>query len=82
MQVQENKNAKAAVIYNKWISQEKETSNGKEICRSIIFDLTSEYRNSGYTKIALLDQASIMARNGDMEKLLSILLCLKKSQMV
>ena len=25
MQIQENKNAKAAVIYNQWISQEKET---------------------------------------------------------
>ena len=78
MQIQENKNAKAAAIYNKWISQEKETSNGKEIADQLFFELTSEYRNSGYTKIALLDQASIMARNGDMEKAIDYFTLLKE----
>ena len=78
MQIQENKNAKAAAIYNKWISQEKETSNGKEISDQLFFELTSEYRNSGYTKIALLDQASIMARNGDMEKAIDYFTLLKE----
>lgn len=78
MQIQENKNAKAAVIYNQWISQEKETSNGKEIADQLFFELTSEYRNSGYTKIALLDQASIMARNDDMEKAIEYFTLLKE----
>ena len=78
MQIQEKKNAKAAVIYNQWISQEKETSNGKEIADQLFFELTSEYRNSGYTKIAVLDQASIMARNGDMEKAIEYFTLLKE----
>jgi len=78
MQIQENKNTKAAVIYNQWISQEKETSSGKEISDQLFYDLTSEYKNSGYTKIALLDQASIMARNGDMDKALEYFTQLKE----
>ena len=68
--IKENNNAKAAAIYNKWISQQKETSDQKELSDQLFYELTSKYKKTGYAKIAILDQASIKARDGDMEKAL------------
>jgi predicted negative regulator of RcsB-dependent stress response len=68
--IKENNNAKAAAIYNKWISQQKETSDQKELSDQLFYELTSKYKKTGYAKIAILDQASIKARDGDLEKAL------------
>ena len=68
--IKENNNAKAAAIYNKWISQQKETSDQKELSDQLFYELTTKYKKTGYAKIAILDQASIKARDGDMEKAL------------
>ena len=68
--IKENNNAKAAAIYNKWISQQKATSDQKELSDQLFYELTSKYKKTGYAKIAILDQASIKARDGDMEKAL------------
>ena len=57
-------NEKAAEIYNEWASQEIETDGGKKISIDLFNDLIESYKNTGYTKLALLNQASSDARNG------------------
>lgn len=57
-------NEKAAEIYNEWASQEIETDDGKKISIDLFNDLIESYKNTGYTKLALLNQASSDARNG------------------
>ena len=57
-------NEKAAEIYNEWASQEIETDGGKKISIDLFNDLIESYKNTGYTKLALLSQASSDARNG------------------
>lgn len=57
-------NEKAAEIYNEWASQEIETDNGKKISIDLFNELIESYKNTGYTKLALLNQASSDARNG------------------
>ena len=57
-------NEKAAEIYNEWASQEIETDGGKKISIDLFNELIESYKNTGYTKLALLNQASSDARNG------------------
>ena len=57
-------NEKAAEIYNEWASQEIETDGGKKISIDLFNDLIESYKNTGYTKLALLNQAYSDARNG------------------
>ena len=63
-QINKANNEKAAEIYNEWASQEIETDNGKKISIDLFNDLIESYKNTGYTKLALLNQASSDARNG------------------
>ena len=63
-QINKANNEKAAEIYNEWASQEIETDGGKKISIDLFNDLIESYKNTGYTKLALLSQASSDARNG------------------
>jgi predicted negative regulator of RcsB-dependent stress response len=63
-QINKANNEKAAEIYNEWASQEIETDNGKKISIDLFNELIESYKNTGYTKLALLNQASSDARNG------------------
>ena len=63
-QINKANNEKAAEIYNEWASQEIETDGGKKISIDLFNDLIESYKNTGYTKLALLNQASSDARNG------------------
>lgn len=63
-QINKANNEKAAEIYNEWASQEIETENGKKISIDLFNELIESYKNTGYTKLALLNQASSDARNG------------------
>jgi predicted negative regulator of RcsB-dependent stress response len=61
-------NEKAAKIYNDWIAQEIETEEGQMLSDNLFNELIDSYKNTGYTKVALLNQASSYARLGELTK--------------
>ena len=61
-------NEKAAKIYNDWIAQEIETEEGQMLSDKLFNELIDSYKNTGYTKVALLNQASSYARLGELSK--------------
>ena len=78
-QLTKTSNEEAAKIYNQWISQETETKNGKLISDSLFNNLVSSYKKTGYAKIALLKEASLEAKNGNLNIALEYFLTLKDS---
>ena len=79
IQLTKTSNEEAAKIYNQWISQETETKNGKLISDSLFNNLVSSYKKTGYAKIALLKEASLEAKNGNLNIALEYFLALKDS---
>ena len=67
---------KAAEIYNKWTLQEIETEDGQKTSKDLFNELLISYKKTGYTKLALLNQASIDAKNGLNEESLNKFLML------
>jgi len=63
-------NVKAAKLYNDWTSQETESENGKILANKLFNQLVDTYEDSGYAQIALINQASLEAKNGNLEKAL------------
>jgi len=63
-QISKSNNEKAAEIYNDWMLQEIETDDGKKISTDLFNELIASHKKTGYTKVALLNQASSDARNG------------------
>ena len=63
-QISKSNNEKAAEIYNDWMLQEIETDDGKKISTDLFDELIVSHKKTGYTKVALLNQASSDARNG------------------
>ena len=61
-QISKSNNEKAAKIYNDWISQEIETKEGQIISDQLFDKLVNSYKRSGYTKVALLNQASSLCK--------------------
>jgi len=61
-------NEKAAKIYNDWIAQEIETEEGQMLSDQLFNELIYSYKNTGYAKVALLNQASSYARLGELTK--------------
>ena len=78
-QLTKTSNEEAAKIYNQWISLETETKNGKLISDSLFNNLVSSYKKTGYAKIALLKEASLEAKNGNLNIALEYFLALKDS---
>lgn len=66
--LQKNSNEKAGIIFNNWLIQDTSSEKGKEASVKAFNTLISSYKNTGYTKIALLNQASIDARNEDYDE--------------
>jgi len=62
-QISKSNNEKAAEIYNKWTLQEIETEDGQKTSKDLFNELLNSYKNTGYTKLALLSQASVDAEN-------------------
>ena len=61
---------KAAVIYNEWLEQDSEVESEKNKAEELLNELITSYKKTGYTKLALLNSASMSARDGDKEKAL------------
>lgn len=66
-QLTNKNNEEAAKIYNQWISQEIETDEGKLTSKKLFGELITDYKNSGYTQIAILNQASLDASDENFE---------------
>ena len=77
-QISKTNNLEAAEIYNRWIAQETDTDEGKVISEDLFTDLINSYYETGYAKIAMLNKASINARNGDLEAALENFLSLNE----
>ena len=76
-QVSKRSNEKAAKIYNQWLAQEIETEEGQILAEKLFNELLNSYKNTGYTQIALLNQASSYAKNGELSKSLNYFILLK-----
>jgi predicted negative regulator of RcsB-dependent stress response len=76
-QVSKSSNEKAAKIYNQWLAQEIETEEGQILAEKHFNELLNSYKNTGYTQIALLNQASSYAKNGELSKSLNYFILLK-----
>ena len=76
-QIKNAKNVQAAEIYNKWIAQETDTEEGKSLSDELFDDLIDSYKKTGYANIALLNQASLEAQNGDLDSALNYFIALK-----
>jgi|TARA_B100001093_G_scaffold519394_1_gene608225 predicted negative regulator of RcsB-dependent stress response len=76
-QVSKSSNEKAAKIYNQWLAQEIETEEGQILAEKLFNELLNSYKNTGYTQIALLNQASSYAKNGELSKSLNYFILLK-----
>ncbi|MDB2491995.1 tetratricopeptide repeat protein [Gammaproteobacteria bacterium] len=69
-QIAKNNNEKAGAIFNEWVAQEIESEDGSIIADKLFNQLTNSYKKTGYSKIALLNQASIDAKNGEISNAL------------
>lgn len=78
-QVEKSNTEKAAQIYNNWIEQETETEEGKKLSQELFDKLINSHAKSGYTKIALMQHASLQARNGELNASLTDFLILVQS---
>ena len=61
---------KAAVIYNEWLEQDSQVEIEKNKADELLNELITAYKKTGYTKLALLNSASMSARDGDAKKAL------------
>ena len=61
---------KAAVIYNEWLEQDSQVEIEKNRADELLNELITAYKKTGYTKLALLNSASMSARDGDGKKAL------------
>jgi predicted negative regulator of RcsB-dependent stress response len=61
---------KAAVIYNEWLEQDSQVEIEKNKADELLNELITSYKKTGYTKLALLNSASMSARDGDGKKAL------------
>jgi predicted negative regulator of RcsB-dependent stress response len=78
-QITKNNNVKAAKIYNEWNSLEIETQDDEERAKKLFNDLITLYKDTGYSKIVLLNEASKIAKDGDINKALEYFLILKET---
>ena len=66
-QVKKQNNENASVIYSVWLKEISLESPDPENLDSILNQLITEYKNTGYTQLALLNKASLDARNNNVE---------------
>ena len=69
-QITKTNNENAAKIYDQWLIEVSKESPDSEALDSILNNLISNYKNSGYTKIAILMKANIDANKNDLENAL------------
>ena len=66
-QVKKQNNENASVIYSLWLKEISVENPDPENLDSILNQLITEYKNTGYTQLALLNKASLDARNNNVE---------------
>ena len=66
-QVKKQNNENASVIYSLWLKEISVENPDPENLDSILNQLITEYKNTGYTQLALLNKASLDARNNNIE---------------
>lgn len=66
-QVKKQNNENASVIYSLWLKEISVENPDPKNLDSILNQLITEYKNTGYTQLALLNKASLDARNNNVE---------------
>ena len=61
--IKNSNNEKAGKIYNELISQDISTEEGKLTSEKLFTELLNSYKKTGYTKIALINNASLYAKD-------------------
>ncbi|MAT79165.1 MAG: hypothetical protein CMD13_00295 [Flavobacteriales bacterium] len=61
--IKNSNNEKAGKIYNELISQDISTEEGKLTSEKLFTELLNSYKKTGYTKIALINKASLYAKD-------------------
>ena len=66
--IKNSNNEKAGKIYNKLILQDIGSEEGKLISEELFTELLNSYKKTGYTKIALMNKASLYAKDNMMDQ--------------
>ena len=75
--IKNSNNEKAGKIYNKLISQDIGSEEGKLISEELFTELLNSYKKTGYTKIALMNKASLYAKDNMMDQAIEYFSILK-----
>ena len=75
--IKNSNNEKAGKIYNKLISQDISSEEGKLISEELFTELLISYKKTGYTKIALMNKASSYAKDNMMDQAIEYFSILK-----
>ena len=69
-QIEKNKNEEASVIYGSFLDEISSEEPDTYLLNNILKNLQENYVNSGYTQIALLNMASLDAKNNNFDEAL------------
>ena len=71
-QAKKQNNEKASLIYTEWLKEISLESPDTIKLNNMLEQLLAEFKNTGYTQLALLNKASFDARNNNIEKLVEL----------
>ena len=69
-QIEKQNNEEASVIYSEWLEQLSNENPNLDNLNTILNQLLKDYKNTGYTKLALLSKANIDAKSNEFNQAL------------
>jgi predicted negative regulator of RcsB-dependent stress response len=69
-QIEKQNNEEASVIYSEWIEEISNENPSLDNLNNILNQLLKDYKNTGYTKLALLSKANIDAKSNEFNQAL------------
>ena len=69
-QIEKQNNEEASVLYSEWIEELSNENPNLDILNTILNQLLEDYKNTGYTKLALLSKANMDAKSNEFNQAL------------
>ena len=69
-QIEKQDNEEASVIYSEWLEELSNENPNSDNLNTILNQLLEDYKNTGYTKLALLSKANIDAKSNEFNQAL------------
>ena len=69
-QIEKQNNEEASVLYSEWIEELSNENPNSDNLNTILNQLLKDYKNTGYTKLALLSKANIDAKSNEFNQAL------------